>query len=270
MSQDGPGRFDLPLDLRGQWLLESMTGCDEYMAVTGTKHFAAGPTTCSILLTANVRQIVYQDCLEMTVTGSTDMGAKSPLHHMVLNDKYITDDWTAAGMPAMWTSKIVAAGPSDVEAASPVVVFEEPAATQTSKAEGLPEGARRYLDTTGRLVMAWTVLNETSTVSFRLKFTKEMDLPCKGYDPTECADRTYTDGVGSAGWTPSCCLDAYGSHQPNPNQRACEGQALSTPEPQPKATPEPQPNEPDSEISSGTTRVYGAAVATVVWVAVHW
>lgn len=207
-ATDGPGRLDLAVDLRGQWSFESMTGCQEYMAITGTRHFAAGMTMCTIVPIRGMQQMIWQDCLEMTVSGGVD---QSPLHHMILNDKYVTDDWTQAGQPAEWVSKIVPPTAQDVQAAGPVVVFHKQNASL----------ARRYINSDGKMVMSWTASNNVSSAIFKIQFKKTRELPCRAYDPEECKERTYEDGEGSAGWTPACCLADYGAHKANPNELNC-------------------------------------------------
>eukprot|EP00928_Gymnodinium_smaydae_P067973 TRINITY_DN51010_c0_g1_i1.p1 TRINITY_DN51010_c0_g1~~TRINITY_DN51010_c0_g1_i1.p1 ORF type:complete len:273 (-),score=16.04 TRINITY_DN51010_c0_g1_i1:168-986(-) len=211
-DSDGPARFDLAVDLRGQWLYDSHDGCEEYMEITGTSHFSAGKQVCTLLPLIESRQLIWQDCLEMTISGSSKTSSLSPLHHMVLDGKYLTDDWTAAGIPTNWTSKIVPRTSMDVDAASAVVVFEIGAELNM---------ARRYIDTKGRLVQGWKASANGTAAWFRIKYVRERILPCNGYDPALCSGRSYNDGVGAKGWTPSCCLASYGDHQENPNKRSC-------------------------------------------------
>eukprot|EP00567_Pseudictyota_dubia_P008311 CAMPEP_0197438520 /NCGR_PEP_ID=MMETSP1175-20131217/5498_1 /TAXON_ID=1003142 /ORGANISM="Triceratium dubium, Strain CCMP147" /LENGTH=309 /DNA_ID=CAMNT_0042968271 /DNA_START=46 /DNA_END=975 /DNA_ORIENTATION=- len=251
---DGPARFDLAVDLRGRWTYASSEGCEEYMNITGSTHFPGGAAICQFLPMAGMETSIYQDCLEMTITGKTLQGG-GPLHHMILDGEYVTDDWSAAGTRARWTSKIVAAGPNDLNAATPVVVFNAAIKSEGENSASPNDGtvAKRYIDSEGHLIQSWTATRENGTeeATFRIVLEKAEDLSCGGYDPEKCADREYDDGEGDAGWTPACCLDDYGNHQPNPNKRDCSN-GTSTDVPTVSPTQSPDTNGTTASPTSGS------------------
>ena len=159
-------RYDLLLDMAGIWQIEAPNG-------------------------ALVKNSIWQECLEMTITG-----ANAPLHHMIHDGRYITMDKLGpqlGGGDAAW--KAIIARPTAMEASygatSTSVFYVDGGETSPSRSR-YDSSARTGSSTSSRMR---PILDPGRPgMGNVLVFERNGTLPCDHpYDPRSlyCADKAY-------------------------------------------------------------------------------
>ena len=167
-------------------------------------HFGGqdGDNLAASLCTADrtITQHIWQDCLEMTITGG------GVVHHMVLDGIYVTDDFHNSGKPVAWRSFIESPLPEEAaDGASAVVVFRE-RTNMSMPANGV---ARRYVNSAGKLKFSQEFPSPGGGFAkgtFEMDKTAELSTSCHGYSQAQCAGRSYPNSTKK--WTAACCADA--------------------------------------------------------------
>jgi hypothetical protein len=205
-------RFDLTLDLSGQW-----------RAVIGGR--------------ISTDQWIWQECLEVTISGNASTlegnpipNSNGPMHHHIANGEYITFDdtqTTKTGHVGYLSYKSIIAAPTGAEAAdgatAVLVLYEDttmpditqPHGTNPSKTSyhHAAELAIRYIDSKGRLVFQQNAKKIPGAFPL-MKYEKYADVPCKhpwAFPPSGyCAKRTQVHPDKYNAFTPACCGDGYG------------------------------------------------------------
>ena len=196
--------LSLSVSMAGTWTCsgDRIDNCQAFARASA--HFGGqdGDNLAATLCTPDrkITQHIWQDCLEMTITGG------GVVHHMVLDGIYVTDDFHNSGKPASWRSFIESPLPEEAaDGAAAVVVFRE-VNNMSIPTNG---AARRYVNSAGKLKFSQEFPSPGGGFAkgtFEMDRTAELSTSCDGYSPAQCTGRSYPDS--STMWTAACCADA--------------------------------------------------------------